>query len=119
MMRRFPRNKFFLLSAGLLLIFFIFILCWFLFVPPSGTTLTKTVFIKKGSHLKRVSEVLEQEGIIKNRHFFVLFTAILGKKTKIKAGEYDLHTQMLPREVLDTLVKGQAKQHLVTIPEGY
>ena len=104
---------------ALLLIFFIFILCWFLFVPPSGTTLTKTVFIKKGSPLKRVSEVLEQEGIIKNRHFFVLLTAILGKKTKIRAGEYDLHTQMLPLEVLDVLVKGQAKHHFVTIPEGY
>jgi len=119
MMRLLPRNKFFLLSAGLLLLLFIFILWWFLFVPPSGTTLTKTVFIKKGSPLKRVSEVLEQEGIIRNRHFFVLLTAILGKKTKIKAGEYDLHTQMLPLEVLDVLVKGQAKQHLVTIPEGY
>ncbi len=118
-MRRVPRSKFFLLPGGLLILFLIFILCWFLFVPPSGKTLTKTVFIKKGSPLKKVSEVLEQEGIIKNRHFFVLLTAILGKKTKIRAGEYDLHTQMPPLEVLDALVKGQVKQHLVTIPEGY
>jgi UPF0755 protein len=118
-MRLYPRSKFFLLSLGFLL-FFVFVgLCWFLFIPPSGTSLIKTVFIRKGSPLKRVSEVLEQEGIIKNRHFFVLLTAVLGKKTKIKAGEYDLHTQMLPLDVLDALVKGQAKQHLVTIPEGY
>jgi len=118
-MRLLPRSKFFLLSVGLLLLFFIFILSWFLFVPPSGKALTKTVFIKKGSHLKRVSEVLEKERIIKNRHFFVLLAMILGKKAQIKAGEYDLHTRMLPLEVLDALVKGQAKQHLVTIPEGY
>jgi UPF0755 protein len=118
MMRLLAGCKLPLLASGLLLVFLFFV-SWFLFVPPSGTNLTKTVFIKKGSHLKRVSEVLEQEGIIRSRHFFVLLTAILGKKTKIRAGEYDLHTRMLPLEVLDSLVKGQSKQHLVTIPEGY
>ena len=118
-MRLLPRSKLFLLSLGFLLLSLFFGLCWFLFIPPSGTSLTKTVFIRKGTPLKRVSEVLEQEGIIKNRHFFVFLTAVLGKKTKIKAGEYDLHTLMLPLDVLDALVKGQAKQHLVTIPEGY
>ena len=119
MMRLLSRSKFFLVSLGLLLLFLFAVLCWFLFIPPSGTTLTKTVFIKKGSHLKRVSEALEQEGIIKNRHLFVLLTEVLGKKTKIRAGEYDLHTRMLPYDVLNTLIKGQSKQHLVTIPEGY
>jgi UPF0755 protein len=115
----FPRSKFLLLSLGLLLLFFIFGLYWLLFAPPSKMALAKVVFIKKGTHLKKVSEVLEQEGIIKNRHFFVLLTTILGKKTKVKAGEYEFHTQMLPLEVLDALVKGQVKHHLVTIPEGY
>ena len=115
----FPRNKFLLLSLGLLLLFFIFGLYWFLFVPPSKTALAKLIFVKKGTHLKKVSEILKQEGVIKNRHFFILLTTVLGKKAKIKAGEYEFHTQMLPLEVLDALVKGQVKHHLVTIPEGY
>ncbi len=114
-----PRNKFLLLSLGLLFLFSIFALYWLLFIPPSKMALAKVVFIKKGTHLKKVSEVLEQEGIIKNRHFFILLTTVLGKKAKIKAGEYEFHTQMLPLEVLDALVKGQIKRHLVTIPEGY
>ncbi len=114
-----PKAKFFLLFVGFLLLFFLSIIYWFLFVPPAGTALNKTIFIKKGSHLKKVSEILEQEGIVKNRHSFVLLAAILGKKTQIKAGEYELHTRMLPGEVLDALVKGQVKRHLVTIPEGY
>ena len=113
------RSKFLLLSLGLLLLFFILVIYWLLFVPPSKTASTKVIFIKKGTHLKKVSEVLKQDGIIKNRHFFVLLTTILGKKTKVKAGEYEFHTQMLPLEVLDALVKGQVKPHLVTIPEGY
>jgi len=63
--------------------------------------------------------MLEQEGIIRNRHFFVGIATILGKKAGIKAGEYEFHTRMLPLEVLDVLVKGQVKIHLVTIAEGF
>jgi len=118
-MGSFPRSKFFLLSLGFLLLFFIFAFYWLLFTPPSQTAPTKVIFIKKGSHLKKVSEVLEQEGIIKHRQIFVFLTTILGKKTKVKAGEYEFHTPMPPLEVLDALVKGQVKRHLVTIPEGY
>jgi UPF0755 protein len=113
------RSKLFLLTLGLPLLLFIFALYWLLFVPPSKTASTKVIFIKKGTHLQRVSELLEQEGIIKNRQFFVFLTTVLGKKTKVKAGEYEFHADMLPLEVLDALVKGQVKDHLVTIPEGY
>jgi UPF0755 protein len=81
--------------------------------------LTKVITIKKGMHLKKVSTMLEQEGIIRNRHFFIGIATLLGKKAGIKAGEYEFHTRMLPLEVLDALVKGQVKPHLVTIPEGY
>jgi UPF0755 protein len=63
--------------------------------------------------------MLEQEGIIRNRHFFIVLATLLGKKAEIKAGEYEFHTRMLPFEVLNLLVKGQVKRHLVTIPEGY
>lgn len=118
-MKSSPRNKFFLLSLGVFLLLSISILSWFLFVPPSKTASAKVIFIKKGTPLKKVSEVLEREGIIKNRHFFVFLTTILGKKARIKAGEYEFHTQMLPLEVLSALAKGQVKRHLVTIPEGF
>jgi UPF0755 protein len=117
-MKPFTKVKFFFLS-GFLLLSFVCVLYWFFFVPPSETASAKMIFIKKGTHLKKVSEVLEQEGIIKNRHFFILLTTVLGKKTKIRAGEYEFHTQMLPLEVLDALVVGQVKHHLVTVPEGY
>jgi len=118
-MKSSPRNKVFLLLSGILLLLSIFVLSWFLFVPFSKTASTKVIFIKKGTHLRKVSEVLEQEGIIKNRHFFVFLTTILGKKSRIKAGEYEFHTPMLPLDVLSVLAKGQVKRHLVTIPEGF
>jgi UPF0755 protein len=77
------------------------------------------ITIKKGMPLKKISSMLEQEEIIKNRHFFIGMVTLLRNKTEIKAGEYELHTQMLPLEILDHLVRGQVKRHLVTIPEGY
>jgi len=113
------RNKFLFLSLGLLLLFLISTLCWFLFAPPCKTSSTKVVFIKKGTPLKKASEILQEEGLIKNKNFFVLLATVLGKKTKVKAGEYEFNTRMLPLEILDALVKGQGKHHLVTIPEGY
>jgi len=118
-MKSSPRSKFFFFSLGILLLLSISVLSWFLFVPFPSTASTKVIFIKKGTHLRKVSEVLEQEGIIKNRHFFVFLTTILGKKAKIKAGEYEFQTPMLPLDVLSALAKGQVKHHLVTIPEGF
>ena len=113
------RTKFLFFSLGFLLLFLIITLGWFLFAPPTGTASTKVVFIKKGTPLKKASEILEEEGMIKSRHFFVLLTTFLGKKTQVRAGEYEFNTRMLPLEILDALVKGQVKRHLVTIPEGF
>jgi len=118
-MRSSPWGKFFLLLSGILLLLSISVFSWFLFVPFSKTASPKVIFIKKGTYLRKVSEVLEQEGIIRNRYFFVFLTTILGKKSSIKAGEYEFHTPMPPLDVLSTLTKGQVKHHLVTIPEGF
>jgi UPF0755 protein len=115
----FFRRKAYLICLCLLLFLIIVAFYWHLFRPPSKTPIAKVVYIKRGMHLRQISEMLQQEGIIRNRHFFVLMTTVFNKKAKVKAGEYEFTTQMLPLEVLDTLVKGQVKRHLVTIPEGY
>ena len=105
---------------SLLVLFSSFLLaCWFFFIPPLGIPPTKTVYIKKGMHLRQVAGLLQEEGIIRNRYFFILITTLLREKALIKAGEYEFDFRMRPLEVLDTLVKGQVKRHLVTIPEGY
>jgi UPF0755 protein len=114
-----PRSRFLLLSLGILFLISISVLYWSLFVPFSKTESSKIIFIRRGTPLKKVSEVLEQERIIKNRYFFVFLATLLGKKASIKAGEYEFHTPMLPLEVLSALAKGQVKRHLVTIPEGF
>ncbi len=81
--------------------------------------MAKVLLFKKGASLRNIAAKLEQEGIIRNRYFFVAVTFLLGKRASIRAGEYDFNTGMLPLEVLNTLVKGQVKRHLVTVIEGY
>jgi len=113
------RNKVLLIALSVILIFLIFSTYWFLLRPPSDTLLKKVIYIRKGTNLRQISEILRQERVIRNSRFFLLLATILGKKDKVRAGEYEFHTRMLPFEVLDILVKGQVKRHLVTIPEGY
>ena len=111
------KYKAFLVALGLffLCLFFIY---WFLFSPPSGPLMTKSIMIKKGSSLRKVSTMLKQEGIIRDANLFIRMVTFLGKKKEVKAGEYEFHTRMHPWEVLNILAKGQVKPHLVTIVEG-
>lgn len=88
------------------------------FRPPSGPLMTKSIMIKKGSSLKKVSTMLKQEGIIRDANLFVRMATLLGKKKEVKAGEYEFHSRMHPWEVLNILAKGQVKSRLVTIAEG-
>lgn len=118
-MNRLLRHKTFLIFPLLVLLLSSFLGGWLLWVPPPGIPPTKTVYIKKGMHLKQVSALLQGEGIVRSRHFFVLLATALGKKAKIRAGEYEFQSKMAPLEVLDVLVTGQVKRHLITIPEGY
>jgi UPF0755 protein len=107
----------FFLSAFALL--FVSYLGWSLFVPPRADSSVKVVRIKKGMNLRQIAGLLQDRGVIRNKHLFILITTLLGKKAHIRAGEYEFNDIELPLEVLDTLVKGQVKRHLITIPEGY
>ena len=110
------RPKLFLFGS---LLFLLLLPAWFLLIPPSTEVSPRLILIKKGTPLKKVSQRLRAEGVIKSETLFVALATLLGKKGGIKAGEYEFHTRMLPQEVLQILVEGQVKRHLVTIPEGY
>ena len=118
-MNRFLRHKGIFVLLLSLFFFPILFVGWFFFVPPSGIPPTKVVYIKKGMNLRQIAEFLQEQGIIRNRHLFIWTTTVLGKKAHIRAGEYAFESRMQPLEVLNTLVRGQVKRHLVTIPEGY
>jgi UPF0755 protein len=106
-----------LCAAGLFLV--LIPIGGFLLLPPSSAPEIKTILIRRGTPLPEIAASLRQEGLIRNTPLFIFCTFALGKRSRIKAGEYELTTGQRPLEILDTLVKGQVKRHLITIPEGF
>jgi UPF0755 protein len=76
-----------------------------------------TVNIPKGSGFFRITEILNDAGLVGNRPFF--WVLALGKRVEkhIRAGEYELTGAMTPSAILNKLVRGEIKVYPVTLPE--
>jgi len=85
--------------------------------PVNDSTLARTVDIPKGSGFFRITEILDNAGLVHNRPFF--WVLALGKKAArhIRAGEYELNGAMSPSAILDKLVRGEIKVYPVMLPE--
>ena len=68
--------------------------------------------------IRDTAELLRREGVIDQALLFVGAATLLRVTNDVKAGEYLFERNASIRDVLDTLVQGQAIQHQVTIPEG-
>lgn len=81
----------------------------------------KEIVIPKGSTLRSISKILEEENMIKDSLVFELYCKINEKSDKIKAGRYSISSSMKVSEIVDVLVSGKALIDTVkfTIPEGY
>jgi UPF0755 protein len=106
----------FILSVGVILFVYTAI---YLRTPADEKGPTKTIGIRRGMTFREVAYLLEEEGIIRGIRRFVLLGELSGASPKIKAGEYELSSNMTPLQVLDTLTTGKVKQYMVFIPEGY
>lgn len=79
----------------------------------------KSITVQRGMAFREVAYLLEDQGIIKGVTRFILLGRLSGASPKVKAGEYELSSDMTPIQVLDALTKGRVKQYKVSIPEGY
>lgn len=86
---------------------------------PVNIELSKTVEIKKGESWKKVSQILEESGIIRDREMF--YWMIKEKKwdNALKTGEFDFSGEMTPVNVAERIMSGKVKLYSLTIPEGY
>ncbi len=87
--------------------------------PASWTKYNRVVVIPPGKSFHDIARILEENGIIRDRRSFYLLARVEGSVSKVKAGEYEVHTAMTPRAVLSKLVRGEVIQYPVTIPEGF
>lgn len=85
----------------------------------SGSPNIVTVQIPKGSSFSKISDILKEAGLIKNKITFYVFAKLKDAPRHIRAGEYELAGTMSPSLILDKLIRGEIKGYRVPIPEGY
>lgn len=91
----------------------------FLTTPPNAEASEQIIFIKQGTPVRRVAEILQDASVITDKNLFMLLARFYRKGKSIKAGEYQFTTSMLPIEVLEMLQEGKIFFRSATIPEGY
>ena len=110
----------------IIFLYFVFLICYLnfhhfksLLEPVQKEADYQIVKIEKGLSFKDIAQLLEQKGLIRSKEVFFLLAWYKDVISQVKAGEYKLSPAMSPEEILDTLVKGEVIQHLITIPEGF
>jgi UPF0755 protein len=78
---------------------------------------TVIVDIPTGSSFLKITEILNDAGMIKNRIFFYSLAMVRQALSSIRAGEYEFNTSMTPYDVMNKLLHGEIKTYKLTIPE--
>ena len=87
--------------------------------PISDRDLTSIIDIPKGASFRQIVDILDREGLVKNKFLFSILAFSNGVAGSIKAGEYELATSMTPAEIIEKIVEGDIKAYKVTIPEDF
>ena len=85
--------------------------------PVDRFIVTKTVDIPKGAGFFRITEIMNDAGLVANRPFFWLLALGKGATRQIRAGEYEFTGSQSPSEILEKLVRGEIKSYTVMLPE--
>ena len=98
-----------------------FFVCAFLFHSFFISTPSyeeKTVEIPRGYGLSSIAKLLVNEGVIKDKNMFLIYSKLSGSGSNLKAGEYLFESGLTIKGVFDKLEKGDVILRKVTIPEG-
>ncbi len=79
----------------------------------------KTIIIKSDLSIQKISELLEQENIIKHKKLFEIISHLYSYRSPLKSGEYSFTSGITPYQVIRKLVNGKSITHRLFIPEGY
>ncbi len=108
-------------SAALLLLFLSFYLGGlFLFsVSPGPGDRQPVLFeVSRGQSQREIAQLLEEKKIVSSAEDFRFLGRVLGKWSQLKAGEYQLSSQMSPLQVLSVLTSGASFGRPLTVREG-
>lgn len=104
----------------LLLLTFLFLALHYIFFSevPSPVELA-TIIIPYNTPVKKIGEILEEKGVIRNKFLFLFAVKLFNLERKIKGGKY-----ILPRGISEFLAcrilkRGGKEKVTITIPEGW
>lgn len=88
--------------------------------PPPASQESKAIEyeVMEGTTLGRVADDLAKAGVLRFPLLFRLYGRAAGLSGKMKAGFYAIETGLLPREVMEKLVKGKVLTVQFGFPEG-
>ena len=109
-------RSYFILFFAVALLFFILLMNYST-SPIDKKNMNVLVDIPTGSSFLKVTEILNQAGLIKSRVFFYSLTIIKNARRHIRAGEYEFNTSLTPAAMIDKLLRGEIKNYRVVIPE--
>ncbi len=90
----------------------------FLHTPAKTPGKERTVDISPGMSFHQTATRLYKAGIISDVKRFTLLAKWKKQQTRVKAGEYRLHSGWLPEKILETITSGQSVLYKLFIPEG-
>jgi UPF0755 protein len=86
--------------------------------PLSSSEETVLITVNQGSTPKTIGQLLVEKGIIRNARAFETYVRGSGDADKLKAGTFELRSNMSTQEVVSVLIEGKEISTLFTIPPG-
>lgn len=115
--------NFVVISVGVCGLFAVAGYAWFDYAmrPVGNHVAFKVVYVPAGFKASQIGKLLADEGIIRSRRTFELWTKVTGKQSKLWAGYYNLSPHFSGQFVVKVLTEHTPYSRLVrvTIPEGY
>jgi UPF0755 protein len=87
--------------------------------PIQLTSDTQIFTIESGSNITQVANRLEAQGIISNAMLFKALARLKEQAHKIKAGEFELKSEMTTESLLTHFVSGKTVQYQFSLIEGH
>jgi len=87
---------------------------------PYYTSTSDETFVEipRGLDTGKISDLLVESGILRNRIPFIAYLRFTNNAGRIKAGEYRFTGLASPKQITQRLIRGDVYYRVITIPEG-
>lgn len=85
---------------------------------PGPATEAHTIVIPPHAGTSGIAELLQQDGVIRDKFVFEVAAKFSGHGSSLQSGEYEFPAQISMFAAMDLLASGKTVKHRLTIPEG-